>query len=322
MAQSGHEPAGLTTAAWPKLPHSEWSDTLETLHMWSQIVGKIRMELSPWVNHSWSVPFYVTPRGLTTSPIPYGGGVFQMDFDFVGHALPIVTSDGQVETIALRPKTVAEFFAEVFAVLQGIGIRVSINPVPSELPDPIPFPEDEVHGSYEPEHVAALHGALVKAARVMTEFRAGFIGKASPVHFFWGSFDLAVTRFSGRTAPPHPGGMPNLPDVVAREAYSHEVSSCGFWPGNREAPDPIFYAYAYPTPDGFAAAAVRPDAAFWLAQLGEFALPYEAVRRSATPDEDLHAFLQTTHDAAADLAQWERASLEWQRGYRPLPRGG
>lgn len=320
MTQSGHNNSGIEAAAWPELPHTKWADTLETVHMWSQIVGKIRMELSPWVNHSWSVPLYVTPRGLTTSSIPYGGGTFQIDFDFVGHKLPIVTSDGQVQTVALRHKTVAEFHAEVLAVLEGMGVRVSINPIPNELPDPIPFPEDETHGTYEPDHVAALHGALVQTARVMSEFRARFIGKVSPVHFFWGSFDLAVTRFSGRAAPPHPGGMPNLPDVVAREAYSHEVSSCGFWLGNREAPDPIFYGYAYPTPDGFSEAAVQPKDAFWLADLGEFALPYEAARGSDAPDENLIAFCQSTYDAAADLAEWDREKLEWERGYRPLPR--
>ncbi|UCD23462.1 MAG: hypothetical protein JSW51_10480 [Gemmatimonadota bacterium] len=309
------------TAVWPKLPHTKWTDTIETVHMWSQIVGKIRMELSPWVNHSWSVPLYVTPRGLTTSSIPYGRGAFQIDFDLIGHALPIVTSDGQVKTIALGSKTVADFYAEVLAALDEMGIEVSINPIPNELPDPIAFHKDQVHGTYEREHITALHGALVHSARVMNEFRAAFIGKVSPVHFFWGSFDLAVTRFSGRTAPPHPGGMPNLPDVVAREAYSHEVSSCGFWLGNREAPDPIFYAYAYPTPDGFSDAPVRPKDAFWLGDLGEFVLPYDAVRRSGSPDEDLFAFCQTTYEAAADLAKWDRKSLEWERGYRPLPRG-
>ena len=322
MTHNRHNDSEIETAMWPELPYTRWADTLETLHLWSQIIGKIRMELSPWVNHSWSVPLYVTPRGLTTSSIPYGGGAFQIDFDLVGHALSIVTSDGQMQAVELCPKTVSEFHTEVLAVLEGMGIRVSIHPIPNELPDPIPFPEDHVHGSYEPDHVAALHGALVRSARVMNEFRAGFIGKVSPVHFFWGSFDLALTRFSGRTAPPHPGGMPNLPDVVAREAYSHEVSSCGFWPGNREAADPIFYAYAYPTPDAFSEAAVQPKDAFWLADLGEFALPYEAVRGADAPDESLIAFCQSTYDAAAELADWDRESLEWKRGYRPLPRRG
>jgi len=320
MKHGGREDSGTTGVMWPELPHKDWADTLETLHMWSQIVGKIRMQLSPWVNHSWSVPLYVTPRGLTTSSIPYGNRMFQVDFDFIGHELLIVSSDGQTETVALRSKTVAEFYAEVFASLGKISIQVSIHPVPNELLDPIPFPEDDVHGSYEPDHASALHGALVQAARVMSEFRASYIGKASPVHFFWGSFDLAVTRFSGRTAPAHPGGMPNLPDAVSREAYSHEVSSCGFWPGNREIPDPIFYAYAYPTPDGFSDVPVWPTDAFWLAELGEFALPYEAVRRSGSSDEDLYAFFQTTYEAAANLARWDRESLERKRGYHPLAR--
>jgi hypothetical protein len=320
MTDGGKKNPSTEAAGWPALPYTEWTDTIETLHMWSQIVGKIRMELSPWFNHSWSVPLYVTPRGLTTSPIPYGGGLFQIDFDFVSHTLPIVTSDGQVQTVVLRPFTVAEFYAEVFAALESMGIGASIHPLPNEVPNPILFPKDEVHGTYERDHVEALAAALIWSARVMGEFRAGFVGKVSPVHFFWGSFDLAVTRFSGREAPPHPGNVPNLPDVVAREAYSHEVSSCGLWFGNREAPDPIFYAYAYPTPEGFSEAAVQPDGAFWLADLGEFVLPYEAVRSSDAPDETLYGFFQSTYEAATDLADWNRSSLEWARGYRPIPR--
>ncbi len=310
----------IETAGWPELPHTKWADTIETLHMWFQIVGKIRMELSPWVNHSWSVPLYVTPRGLTTSSIPYGGRTFQIDFDFVSHTLPIVTSDGEVRTVEFRSITVAEFYAEVFAALESMGIRVSIYPLPNEVPNPIPFPKDEVHGTYEPDHAEALQGALVRSARAMSEFRARFTGKVSPVHFFWGSFDLAVTRFSGRKAPPHPGGIPNLPDEVTREAYSHEVSSCGLWAGNREAPDPIFYAYAYPTPEGLSEAAVQPADAFWLSALGEFALPYEAVRNSDSPYEVLQAFFQSAYEAAAELADWDREKLEWERGYRPIPR--
>ena len=305
--------------SWPTLPHAEWADTIETLHLWSQIVGKVRMELSPWVNHSWSVPLYVTPRGLTTSSIPHRGGLFQIDFDFASHTLPVTTSDDEVRVVELRPITVAEFHAELFAVLKDLGIDVSIHDVPNELPDPIPFSKDEVHGAYEEAHVRALRGALVNSTRVLSEFRAQFLGKVSPVHFFWGSFDLAVTRFSGRKAPPHPGGIPHLPDAVTREAYSHEVSSCGFWPGNREAPDPIYYGYAYPTPEGFSDASVEPDSAFWLADLGEFAVPYEAVRASDSPDEALYSFLKSTYEAAADLAEWDRQNLEWERGYRPLP---
>ena len=307
-------------SGWPALPYKTWTDTIETLHLWSQIIGKIRTELSPWVNHSWSVPLYVTPRGLTTSSIPLDTRTLQIDFDFANHTLPIVTSDGGVRTLELRPVTVAEFYGEVMAALESLGIEVSIHVVPNELENPIPFPEDETHGTYEPQQAEAVAGALVQAARVMSEFRAQFTGKVSPVHFFWGSFDLAVTRFSGREAPPHPGGIPNLPDEITREAYSHEVSSCGFWLGNRQAPDPIFYAYAYPTPDGFSEASVKPADAFWLPELGEFALKYEAVRNSDEPDETLHAFLQSTYGAAADLAQWDRKNVEWERGYRPLPK--
>ena len=307
-------------SAWPQLPAAEWWDTLETLHLWSQIVGKVRMELSPWVNHSWSVPLYVTARGLTTSPIPYRGLSFEIEFDFVDHVLPIRTSDGRTRPLALEPKSVASFYRELLGTLKELGIDVSIHPMPNELPDPIPFPDDEVHGAYVSRHSRALFDALVQADRVFKEFRAGFTGKCSPVHFFWGSFDLAVTRFSGREAPEHPGGIPFLPDEVTREAYSHEVSSCGFWPGNRDAPDPFFYSYAYPTPDGFPEAAVKPDAAYWLDDLGEFVLPYEAVRATDSPDEALIAFLQSTYAAAANLADWDRDELEWQPGFRPLER--
>jgi len=309
-----------SSVEWPELPHTEWADTLETLHMWTQIVGKVRMELSPWVNHSWSVTLYVTSRGLTTSPIPYGGRTFEIDFDFVDHQLPIRVSDGQARSLALEAKSVAEFYRELLGTLKELDIDVAIHPVPNELPEPIPFPEDEVHKTYEPDHARRLWGALVQADRIMREFRASFTGKVSPVHFFWGSFDMAVTRFSGRAAPEHPGGFPNLPDEITREAYSHEVTSCGFWPGNRDAPDPVFYAYAYPTPEGFSQAAVRPDAAFWLESFGQFALPYAAVRSAASPDDALHAFFESTHAAAADLAGWDREGLEWERGFSPLPR--
>ena len=307
-------------ADWPELPSAHWADTLETLHLWCQIVGKIRMELSPWLNHSWSVPLYVTARGLTTSPIPVGGLTLEIDFDFVDHVLPIRTSDGRTDSLALEPKSVARFYRELLGTLSRMGVDVSIHEFPNELPDPIPFPDDEVHGEYDPEHVRQLLGALVQSDRVFKAFRSRFTGKASPVHFFWGSFDLAVTRFSGREAPEHPGGIPHLPDEITREAYSHEVSSCGFWPGNREAPDPIFYAYAYPTPEGYSDASVRPEAAFWLTELGEFALPYEAVRTAGSPDEAIDAFLESTYAAAADLARWDRGNLEREAGFRPLLR--
>lgn len=307
-------------ADWPELPHTRWIDTLETLHMWSQIVGKIRMERAAWVNHSWSVALYVTSRGLTTSPIPYGGRTFEIDFDFVDHRLPIRTSDGETRSLTLEPKSVAEFYRQLLSTLAEMKIDAAIHPVPNEITEAIPFPEDEVHGTYEPEHAHSLWRALVQADRVMKEFRAAFTGKVSPVHFFWGGFDMAVTRFSGQEAPEHPGGIPNLPDEITREAYSHEVSSCGFWPGRRDAPDPIFYSYAYPTPDGFSESSVRPDEAFWLADLGEFVLPYEAVRTADSPDDALYSFFETTYAAAADLAGWDRQQLEWERGYRPLPR--
>ena len=315
------EPLKQASAAdWPQLPSRQWGDTLETLHMWTQIVGKVRMDLSPWVNHSWSVPLYLNARGLTTSTIPYGARTFEIDFDFVDHVLPIRASDGQTRSLALQHKSVAQFYHELLETLSEMGMNVSIHAVPNEIPEPIPFPEDEVHGTYDSEQVHLLWSALVQADRVMKVFRARFTGKVSPVHFFWGSFDLAVTRFSGREAPEHPGGVPGLPDEITREAYSHEVTSCGFWPGNREAPDPIFYAYAYPTPEGFSESSVKPAAAFWLEDLGEFALPYEVVRTSDSPDATLDAFFESTHAAAADLARWDREHLEWERDFRPVLR--
>jgi hypothetical protein len=304
--------------AWPALPFSEWGDTCETLHMWTQIVGKVRLAQSPWVNQSWHVPLYVTPRGLTTSTIPHGDRLFQIDFDFVADRLPIVSSDGRARVLDLKPKTTAEFYHELLGTLQEMDLPVSIDGSPNEVAEPIPFAEDTVHASYDGEYARRFTRVLVQAHRLMYEFRARFTGKVSPIHFFWGSFDLAVTRFSGRTAPEHPGGIPHLPDAVTREAYSHEVSSAGFWPGNADAPDPIFYSYAYPTPEGFSEVPVQPEGAFWLAELGEFALPYEAVRTSADPDAALMAFLQTTYDGAADLADWDRESLEWPAGYSPL----
>lgn len=313
-------PPTAEPSAWPELPSTEWADTLETLHLWSQIVGKVRTELSPWTNHSWSAPLYVTARGLTTSPIPYDGRTFEIDFDFVDHRLPIRASDGRARELALEPKSVAEFYGEVLEALAGMAIEVSIHPEPNELPDVTPFPQDETHATYDAGHARRLWEALVQSDRVMKAFRAGFIGKASPVHFFWGSFDMAVTRFSGREAPEHPGGFPNMPDEITREAYSHELTSCGFWPGNRENPDPIFYAYAYPTPEGFPEASVRPEAAFWLEELGEFALPYETVRTAPSPDDALLDFFESTHAAAAELAGWDREALERDRDFRPVPR--
>lgn len=315
----------MTTSQWPELPSGAWTDTLETLHLWTQIVGKIRMECSPWMNHSWSVPLYVGARGLGTGPFPYGNRLMEIDFDFIAHRLALKDSAGGERAIPLRPMSVADFHAAVTEALDALDAEVDICRKPNELPDPIPFHEDTVHAAYEAEHARRLWAALVQAHRVLTEFRSRFVGKVSPVHFFWGSFDLAVTRFSGDAAPEHPGGIPHLPDEITREAYSHAVSSAGFWPGNRDAPMPIFYSYAYPTPDGFAEAAVQPDAAFWLDSFGEFALPYEAVRTSADPDATLLAFLESTYAAAADRLGWERKALERPPGWRPLganPRPG
>jgi hypothetical protein len=305
---------------WPELPYAPWRDSLETLQLWTQIVGKIRLAKSPWLNHSWHVALYVTPRGLTTSPIPDGARTFQIDFDFIDHLLRIETSDGARKQIPLTAQSVAKFHAAVMAALTELRIDVTIDETPNELPAPIRFSQDEQHASYDPDAARRFSQVLVNADRVFKQFRTGFLGKASPVHFFWGSFDLAVTRFSGRRAPPHPGGVPHLPDDVAREAYSHEVSSAGFWPGGGAIDYPAFYSYAYPAPDGFAAAKVRPDAAFFNKELGEFILPYDAVRTAANPDEALLAFLQSTYEAAADAAKWDRDALECAIGLAGVPR--
>jgi hypothetical protein len=296
--------------SWPSLPYEAWKDTCATLHMWTQIVGKIRLVQSPWVNHSWHVPLYLTARGLTTTPIRYDPRVFQIDFDFIDHRLVIQTGDGASRSLALKPRTVADFYRELFAQLAELDIVVAINTMPNELADCIPFEKDEQHHAYDAEYANRFWRALTQADRVLKEFRARFKGKCSPVHFFWGSFDLAVTRFSGRPAPPHPGGVPHLPDWVAREAYSHEVSSCGFWPGNAMLPYAAFYAYAYPEPAGFDKAAVGPAAASYNTDLHEFILPYDAVREASSPDATLLEFLQTSYDAAANLAKWDRPALE------------
>ncbi|MBA2565481.1 MAG: hypothetical protein H0V09_08690 [Gemmatimonadetes bacterium] len=302
---------------WPDLPLEEWQDTCTTLHLWTQIVGKIRLARTPWLNHSWHVPLYVTTRGLTTSPVPHGDRTLQIDFDFIAHRLLIETSDGAVRELPLEPQTVAEFHAAVLAELEGLGLPVSIHGRPNEVENAIPFADDREHAAYDAEYAQRFWRVLVQADRVFKEFRAPFIGKASPTHFFWGSFDLAVTRFSGRTAPSHPGGVPNLPEWVAREAYSHEVSSCGFWPGGGPHPFPLFYSYAYPEAAGFPSAPVRPEGAFYSGDLHEFVLPYDLVRKSASPDETLLAFLQSTYVAAADLGAWDRAALERSGDPRP-----
>ncbi len=299
--------------AWPALPLEEWKDAYATLHMWTQIVGKIRFAQTPWVNHSWHVALYVTSRGLTTSPIPYGEQTFELGFDFIDHRLVIETSGGDVRFIELRPRPVADFYSEVMSVLRSLGLDIRIHTLPNEVADPIPFEKDRQHASYDPDYANRFWRILVQTDRVFKEFRARFIGKCSPVHFFWGSFDMAVTRFSGRTAPPHPGGVPHLPDVVAREAYSHEVSSCGFWPGGGPLPYPVFYSYAYPAPEGFKDAPVKPPGAFYSTDLGEFILPYDEVRKAGQPGEMLLDFLQSTYEAAANLAKWDRPALERDR---------
>jgi len=295
---------------WPALPFSEWKETCVTLHMWTQIVGKIRLALTPWTNHSWHVTLYVTARGLTTSPIPYGARIFEIEFDFVDHELSITTNDGVRRKIELRPRSVAEFYRDLMSMLGGLNLSVAINTMPNELPDPIPFERDETHRAYDRDYANRFWRVLVQADRVFKEFRSGFCGKCSPVHFFWGSFDLAVTRFSGRAAPPHPGGIPHLPDSITREAYSQEVSSLGFWPGNAAAPTPLFYSYAYPEPSGFAKAKVQPEAAAYNATMHEFILPYDAVRTADSPDAVLLEFAQSTYDAASILGKWERDALK------------
>lgn len=278
--------------------------------MWTQIVGKIRLVLSPWTNHSWHVTLYVTSRGLTTSPIPYGSYTFEILFDFIDHQLLIDKSDGARRTIPLKPQSVAEFYRTVMKTLSDLELAVTINTMPNEIESPIPFDQDEEHRSYDREYANRFWRVLVQSDRVFKEFRSRFCGKCSPVHFFWGSFDLAVTRFSGRPAPPHPGGVPHLPDEITREAYSQEVSSLGFWPGNAAAPTPLFYSYAYPEPSGFAQTKIRPDPVFYEAKLREFILPYDAVRTAEKPDEVLLEFAQSAYDAASKLGKWDRDALE------------
>jgi hypothetical protein len=306
--------------AWPELPYAAWRDSCETLHLMTQIVGKIRLARTPWLNHSWHVALYVTARGLTTSPVPDGARSFQIDFDFIDHTLHISTSDGPQRQLPLTAQPVAAFYAAVISALAELGIDVKIDDKPNELPDPIRFGDDQVHASYDPDAAHRFWQVLRQTDRVFAKFRTGFLGKSSPVHFFWGSFDLAVTRFSGRPAPRHPGGVPNLPDAVAQEAYSHEVSSAGFWPGGGAIDYPAFYSYAYPAPEGFAKARVRPDAASFSEALGEFILPYDAVRTAADPDGTLLDFLQSTYEAAADAGKWHRAWLECSLGEPRLPR--
>ena len=300
-------------AIWPDLTYSTWSETLATLHLWTQIVGKIRLTLTPWRNHSWQTPLYVTARGLATSAIPIGTEIFDIEFDFVGHRLMIRTSRGAERSLPLRPQSVADFFSATIGLLDGMGIAVTIKETPNEVPNPIRFSDDRIHGAYDAAATHRFWRALVQADRIFKLFRTGFLGKASPVHFFWGSFDLAVTRFSGRRAPLHPGGVPGLPDDVAREAYSHEVSSAGFWPGAEAFPRAAFYSYAYPEPAGFCDRAVTSGAAFDTT-LGEFILPYDTVAQAPDPDALLLDFLSTTYAAAAEAGGWDRAALDCPLG--------
>jgi hypothetical protein len=296
--------------AWPALELHEWVGTRDTLQLWLQIVGKIRFTLTPPINHSWHATLYITSRGLTTSPIPHGEREFQIDLDLIDHRLEISTSDGRIERFPLEPQTVSTFYGRLQEELARLDLPVRIVARPNEVMDPIPFANDDVHRDYDADAVNRFWRMLVQAQRIMTEFRGRFIGKCSPVHLFWGAMDLAVTRFSGRVAPVHPGGIPNLPDRVTREAYSHEVSSCGFWAGSPPVDYPAFYSYAYPEPPGFADAPAGPAGAFYSPDLHEFILPYARVRESSSPDETLLEFLQSTYEAAATLGGWDGAALE------------
>lgn len=290
---------------WPALPLESWKDTYATLHMWTQIVGKVRLALTPTLNHWWNVPLYVTSRGLTTSAIPYDGRIFEIQFDFIDHALVLCMNDGKSKTLPLAPRSVADFYQEFMAMLRSTNIQVKIWRMPVEILNPIPFDEDRVHASYDPEYARRFWQILVSVDRVLEEFRSRFIGKSSPVHFFWGSFDLAVTRFSGRRAPERADA-----DAMTREAYSHEVSSVGFWPGGGDVLGPAFYSYMAPEPQGFRDARVRPRAAVYDPKLNEFLLMYEEVRRAASPSSTLLEFCQSTYEAGARLANWDRESLE------------
>lgn len=312
----------MTTEQWPSLPIDAWRETHDTLHRWTQIVGKVRVQQGPWINHSWGATLYVTTRGMTTGPMPappsqQGARTFAIDFDFVEHRLIIHASDGAERSLPLAPQSVADFYAQLMRALEEMGLGVAIHERPNEVAEATPFAEDHAHAAYDADFANRFWRVLAQTDRIFREFRARFIGKVSPVHYFWGAPDLAVTRFSGREAPTHPGGFPNLPDWITREAYSHEVSSAGFWAGGEPLPYPLFYSYAYPTPDGFTEASVQPDEAFYSDDMSEFVLPYDAVRQADAPDEMLLAFLESTYAAAADLGEWNRAALERERDPRP-----
>jgi hypothetical protein len=309
-----------TNPAWPALPYEAWQETRATLHLWTQVLGKIRLVQTPWLNHSWHVTLYVTARGLTTSPIPHGTRYFELQFDFIDHVLDIAVSDGRAQRLALRPQSVAEFYAAVTTGLADLGVPVDIRQHPCEIAGALDFSQDRLHAAYDPEYARRFWQVLVQTDRVFKLFRTGFIGKCSPVHLFWGSFDLAVTRFSGRRAPPFAGTAPGVEPEVMREAYSHEESSAGFWPGSDGTEFPAFYSYVYPVTEAFGRHPVQPAGAYFSGTLGEFLLPYDIVRTSADPDATLLAFLQSTYEAAAVTANWDRANLECPLGIPCLPR--
>ena len=304
---------------WPPLPYESWKETCANLHLMTQIVGKVRLKQTPWANHSWHVTLYVTPRGLTTGPIPHGDRIFDIAFDLIAHELHIRTSDGGERRIALQPQSIASFHGRVMEALKALSVPVTINDHPNEIPNATRFTHDHAVRAYDAVHAHRFWRALIQADRIFKRFRTSFLGKCSPVHFFWGSFDLAVTRFSGRSAPLHPGGVPALPDAVTREAYSHEVSSAGFWPGG-SGYEAAFYSYAYPEPDGFRDSVIRPGAAFFHKELREFILPYDAVRSAEDPERVLLDFLYSTYEAAAVTGKWDRAALECREGLACIPR--
>lgn len=315
-------PSTKTAGAWPQLGLDDWADTQTTLQRWTQIVGKTRLAFAPMQNHWWQVVLYVTGQGLTTSPIPYDDGLtFEVSFDFIGHKLVARTSAGDSRTLPLVPQSVADFYAEYVSMLQSLGVELKIFPVPAEMPDTVRFTEDRIHSSYDSDAVRRWWQVLTNVDRALKEFRGEFVGKSSPSHFWWGGFDISCTRFSGRSAPMHPGGIPNLPDYVTREGYSHECISAGWWPGNVGGPvtEPAFYAYSYPEPPGCDVAGVRPDGAYWHREMHEWFLPYDRVRSAPDPDRAVREFLQSTYEAAADLAKWDRKALERPKDWAPPP---
>jgi Family of unknown function (DUF5996) len=309
-----------TTAIWPDIPYDAWRETCAGLHLYTQIIGKYRLARTPWVNHSWHATLYVNARGLTSSVVPDGPGGIELELDLIDHVVIGTATDGRVARFAMGPMSVADFHEQFLDLIRALGGTPQLHGRPNEVADPVPFPQDQLRRPYDAEAVTRFFRALVQVDRVLKHFRTGYLGKVSPVHMFWGSFDMAVTRFSGRRAPPHPGGIPSLPDEVTREAYSHEVSSAGFWPGGGAINDPAFYSYAYPAPTGFAQTRVVPVEGYYSSELAEFVLPYDAVRLARDPEATLMAFLQSTYNAAADLGAWDRPALECVLGEPRRPR--